>query len=217
MTPTGHSWTGVAGRLAVGGGPRVVSAPAEIGPGTSKPPTSTRPVVSRTEPVVGPLARAAELELRVREEVLRRERAEARAERAEGLADVARARTGLLEARAAAMAEALEAEATEREVLAETVRAGLAELADELRALRALAVAADERPVVGALDERTASPPGARPRTALDPSERMGELARGARELLAGGRLEAADEVIRGLEDAAARLRAQTPPPDDRR
>jgi hypothetical protein len=42
----------------------------------------------------------------------------------------------------------------------------------------------------------------------------MGELARGARELLAGGRLDAADEVIRGLEDAAERLRAQTPPPD---
>jgi hypothetical protein len=42
----------------------------------------------------------------------------------------------------------------------------------------------------------------------------MGELARGARELLAGGRLDAADEVIRGLEDAAERLRAQAPPPD---
>jgi hypothetical protein len=44
----------------------------------------------------------------------------------------------------------------------------------------------------------------------------MAELARGARELLAGGRIAAADEVIRGLEDAAARLRAQAdPPPPD--
>ncbi|MDO9409984.1 hypothetical protein [Patulibacter sp.] len=195
-----------------------MNGPAEVGPGTSKPPVSTATVVARGgEPVVGPLARAAELELRVREEVLRRERAEARAERAEGLADVARAQIELAEARAAAATDALLAEAREREVLAEAVRTGLSDLADELRALRALAVAADERPVVGALADREPVPPGSRPRSALDPSVRMGELARGARELLAGGRIEAADEVIRGLEDAAARLRAQAPSPDDQR
>ncbi|WP_320672922.1 hypothetical protein, partial [Patulibacter defluvii] len=60
----------------------------------------------------------------------------------------------------------------------------------------------------GALAE--AAPPA----VAGDDPRRLGELARGARELLAGGRLEAADEVIRGLEDAAERLRAQAPPSD---
>lgn len=165
-------------------------------------------------PSVGPLARAAELELRLREESLRRERAEARAQTAEALAEVAGARVALLEARAAATAGARAADVRERDALIATLRTGLTELGSELDALRRLAVAeppgaattAERRPV----DEEDRGP---RARTALDPSIRMGELARGARELLAGGRLEAADEVIRGLEDAAERLRAQAPPP----
>lgn len=172
-------------------------------------------MVSRTEPVVGPLARAAELELRVREEALRRERAEARAERAEGLAEVATARIALLEAQAAVAAEDRAEEAREREALAETVRRGLGELSDELRALRALAVEGDRLRTAAVPEADEDRAPAHRPRSALDPSVRMGELARGARELLAGGRIEAADEVIRGLEDAAARLRAQAPPPTD--
>ncbi|WP_022928493.1 hypothetical protein [Patulibacter americanus] len=189
-------------------------------------------------PGAGPLARAAELELRLREEVLRRERAESRAASAEALAEVAAARTALLEARAAQEAERRAEQDCGRDEVAATIRAGLRALRDELDALRPLAEAAarDAR----AADARSADRPSAgdpsvgsgggarasfdsaspgsdapRPtRPATDPSVRMGELARGARELLAGGRLDAADEVIRGLEDAAERLRAQAPPPD---
>lgn len=183
-------------------------------------------------PATGPLARAAELELRLREEVLRRERAEARAASAEALAEVAAARTALLEARAAQEAERRAEEDRGRDEVAATVRAGLRALRDELDALRPLAEAAareartaDGQPNDGrrggsgtgrhgtpapGTPAHDAAPRPTRPAT--DPSVRMGELARGARELLAGGRLDAADEVIRGLEDAAERLRAQAPP-----
>lgn len=168
--------------------------------------------VDHDAPAVGPLARAAELELRLREEALRRERAEARAQTAEALAEVAGARVALLEARAAATAGARAADVRERDALIATLRTGLTELGSELDALRRIAVA---DPPAGALAARLPASTGEGPsaRTALDPSIRMGELARGARELLAGGRLEAADEVIRGLEDAAERLRAQNPGP----
>ncbi|MEV4421798.1 hypothetical protein AB0L40_17705 [Patulibacter sp. NPDC049589] len=164
-------------------------------------------------PAAGPLARAAELELRLREESLRRERAEARAQNAEAMADVSSARVALLEARAAATAGARAADVRERDALIATLRRGLTELGEELDAVRALATTREEHrgPEAAFDDARRAI----RTRSALDPSIRMGELARGARELLAGGRLEAADEVIRGLEDAAERLRAQAPPATD--
>ncbi|WP_026912276.1 hypothetical protein [Patulibacter minatonensis] len=160
---------------------------------------------------VGPLARAAELELRLREEALRRERAEARAQNAEAMAEVASARVALLEARAAATAGARAADVRERDAMIATLRRGLHELGGELDAVRAVAVRHDRQRATAAEAPRIDAV-AVRSRSALDPSIRMGELARGARELLAGGRLEAADEVIRGLEDAAERLRAQAPP-----
>lgn len=205
----------------LGGGPgRAVAAPAGDGPAGPRTPT-TPATFSGT---VGPLARAAELELRLREEVLRRERAEARAQHAEALAEVAGARVAVLEARAVEVADERTTEAADRDAVVTALRDGLAEIAAELDALRGLATSAD-RDVSGARggtggDRDAGARAGAgedaapvRGRGALDPSVRMGELARGARELLAGGRLEAADEVIRGLEDAAARLRADAPPP----
>jgi hypothetical protein len=159
---------------------------------------------------VGPLARAAELELRLREEALRRERAEARAQNAEAMAEVASARVALLEARAAATAGARAADVRERDAMIATLRRGLHELGSELDAVRALAVRQEQRRAGQQVTAGSVAV-AVRTRSALDPSIRMGELARGARELLAGGRLEAADEVIRGLEDAAERLRAQAP------
>lgn len=103
---------------------------------------------------------------------------------------------------AARVAE-LELRLRERDGLVLLLRGGLAELAAELDALRLLATT----------PEAAGPARPSRARGPQDPSVRMGELARGARELLAGGRIDAADEVIRGLEDAAARLRAQSPPP----
>ena len=132
-----------------------------------------------TDPVAGPLARAAEFELR--------------------LGDARRAVATASERAAGAERErdaALAALADRDERLAQ-LREGLVALRGELGALRALLRADD------------ADAP-ARSGVAGDPA-RLGELARGARELLASGRLDAADEVIRGLEDAAARLRASTP------
>lgn len=163
---------------------------------------------------VGPLARAAELELRLREETLRRERAEARADHAESLADVAGARVARLEVELAAAEDARATAAAEHRAVVAALRRGLDEVDGELAALRGVAAQEATATVAGEIAEAARA---LRPRTDADPSVRMGELARGARELLAGGRLEAADEVIRGLEDAAARLRAQAPeaPPED--
>ncbi|MFA4929901.1 MAG: hypothetical protein WC558_15400, partial [Patulibacter sp.] len=63
-------------------------------------------------------------------------------------------------------------------------------------------------------DDAPVAASGADPaRPAVAPLD--GGLARSAQELLARGRLDVADEVIRGLEDAAARLRAQATPPID--
>lgn len=162
---------------------------------------------------VGPLARAAELELRLREETLRRERAEARAVHAESQAEIAGARVARLEARVAEAEDARATEAAEQQAVITALRRGLAEVGAELDALHGLAAEGAAATVAGEIAEAARA---LRPR-ATDPSIRMGELARGARELLAGGRIEAADEVIRGLEDAAERLRAQapTPPPED--
>lgn len=185
---------------------------APVGPRSSTP-------VATFAATVGPLARAAELELRLREETLRRERAEARAQHAEALAEVAGSRLALLESRVAAVADERAAETAQRDAVVTALRDGLAEVGAELDALRGLAASADRDATEGLRGKADAlrvpgdDRPPVRTRSALDPSVRMEELARGARELLAGGRLEAADEVIRGLEDAAQRLRAQTPPP----
>ncbi len=130
-------------------------------------------------PGAGPLARAAELELRLAE-----------ARRAQELAQ--RARTDA----EVALAEERRRGADRERRLGE-LRAGLLELAGDLDALREALVAASA--------EDAGAPP-AGPALAGDPA-RLGELARGARELLASGRIDAADEVIRGLESAASRLR----------
>jgi hypothetical protein len=130
-------------------------------------------------PGAGPLARAAELELRLAEA----RRAQERAERARADAEVA-----LTDERR---------RGADRERRLGELRAGLLELAGDLDALRAALVAAAD-------EDAPAAPPG--PALAGDPA-RLGELARDARELLASGRLDAADEVIRGLESAASRLR----------
>lgn len=135
----------------------------------------------------GPLARAAELRLRVAEEARARGRAEQR--------------LAVAEQRIAAH----ERLALEREQRLDALREGLTALRGELDGLREVVATlpAPEPPA------EPVEPPS--PLAGGDESRRLGELARGARELLAGGRLEAADEVIRGLEDAAARLRAQAP------
>jgi hypothetical protein len=199
-----------------GGAPgRAVGVPGGDAPAGPRTPTTAATFAG----TVGPLARAAELELRLREETLRRERAEARAQHAEALAEVAGSRLALLESRVAAAEDERAAESADRDAVVATLRDGLAEVGAELDALRGLAASADRAAVEaprGTADPRHGADEDAAPvrtRSALDPSIRMGELARGARELLAGGRIEAADEVIRGLEDAAARLRAQAPPP----
>lgn len=198
-----------------GGGPGRAVAPV-AGPSASTARAGERRVPGGPRgPVVygdavGPLARAAELELRLREEALRRERAEARAEHAESLADVVGARVARLEAELAAAEDARATEAAEHRAVVAALRRGLAEVGAELDALRGIAAQDTATGIVGEIAEAARA---LRPRSEADPSIRMGELARGARELLAGGRLEAADEVIRGLEDAAARLRAQAPEP----
>jgi hypothetical protein len=147
---------------------------------------------------------------------MRRQHAEARARAAEILAEAATARSAVLQAWAAEADEREARRASRRDELVRTLRAGLAELGAELDALRLLAGAGEAADAGGPLPgaARLGRPAG-RP-APVDPSTRMADLARGARELLAGGRIAAADEVIRGLEDAAARLRAQAdPPPPD--
>ncbi|WP_210492827.1 hypothetical protein [Patulibacter sp. SYSU D01012] len=150
---------------------------------------------------------AADLAQRLRDEAAARERAEARAAAAEALAQVAEARAELAEARAAVEGELRVSGDRARAEQLDALRGGLLALRAELDGLRRAAEAG-----AGVVPEPDAVP--ARPVVA-DPGVPLDELARGARELLAGGGLRRADDVIRGLEHAADRLRAQAPPPAD--
>lgn len=172
-----------------------------------------------------PPADAAELVLRLVEETARRQQAEARAEAASATAEAETARATLVDLRATAVQSIASVRARDGADRMEAMHHGLLALRTDLDGLRAAAEAAIaaatpaapnpgraeqpyERPVASpAVAERPSAPPAAPAVAPLD-----ADVARSARELLTRGRLDVADEVIRGLEDAAARLRAQAPP-----
>jgi hypothetical protein len=193
-------------------------------------------------PDATPTADAAELVLRLVEETARRQRAEARAEAATATAEAETARAALVDLRATAVQSiasvrardgsdriaamhqgllALRADLDGLRAAAEAAFAGpalagdpgLAESPAPGRPVDALAASGETRTAAGEPAPETAASPGGSSATASSPTGP--DLARSARELLARGRLDVADEVIRGLEDAAARLRAQVPPPTD--
>lgn len=191
----------------------------------------------------GASADPTELALRLVEETARRQQAEARADTATATADAETARAALAGLRATTVQSIASVRSRDRVDRMAAMHEGLLALRDDLAGLRAAVVAAvaagaaaeapatvpavapapasqapaaqtpdasGDRPVV----TQTPEAPGDRP--AVAPAAGLSaELARSAQELLARGRLEVADEVIRGLEDAAARLRAQVPPGDD--
>jgi hypothetical protein len=157
-------------------------------------------------------ADAVALARRLADETARRQQAEARADTATATAEAETARAALVGLRATAVQGIASVQARDRADRMTAIHQGLLALRSDLDGLRAVAEAAIEagtRPVRPAprAEERRSS--GAAP-SPLGP-----DLARSAQELLARGRLDVADEVIRGLEDAAARLRAQSPPSVD--
>lgn len=178
----------------------------------------------RTEPTPGadaPSTDATELALRLVEETTRRQQAEAIAETATATADAETARATLVDLRATAVQSIASVQARDRAERMTAMHQGLLALRSDLDGLRAAAEAtfAAATPDPGLAARPTAvapvapvppSPSPVRPVMPLAP-----ELAKSAQELLARGRLDVADDVIRGLEDAAARLRAQTPAPAD--
>lgn len=169
---------------------------------------------------------ATDLALRLVEETARRQQAEALAETATATADAETARATLVDLRASAVRSIASVQAQDRAARMTAMHQGLLALRNDLDGLRAAAEAAIAGAGPGpapdgrdrtAPDGVAATPgdaavraPAASPASALAP-----ELTRSAQELLAKGRLDVADEVIRGLEDAAARLRAQAPAPVD--
>ncbi len=171
-----------------------------------------------------PLADATDLALRLVEETARRQQAEARAETATATAEAETARAALVGLRATAVQSIASVQARDRADRMAAMHQGLTALRSDLDGLRAAAEAAiaagalTDRPstAVAAQPEPEPEPDPAEPveRSVPSPVSPIGsDLARSAQELLARGRLDVADEVIRGLEDAAARLRAQAPPP----
>lgn len=180
--------------------------------------TEAATVSEQTEPTPAPPADATELALRLVEETARRQQAEALAETATATADAETARATLVDLRASAVQSIASVQAHDRAQRMAAMHQGLLALRSDLDGLRAAAEAA----IAGAAapgtpepdDESSAEAP---PRTpaAGSVSPIVPELARSAQELLARGRLDVADDVIRGLEDAAARLRAQAPAPAD--
>ncbi len=144
-------------------------------------------------------------------ETARRQQAEARADTATATAEAETARAALVGLRATAVQGIASVQARDRADRMAAIHHGLTALRDDLDGLRAVAEAAI------AAGRATPAPLTSAARIA-EPSEPPPfgpDLARSAQELLAQGRLDVADEVIRGLEDAAARLRAQAPPPSD--
>lgn len=176
----------------------------------------------RTAGTDAPPADATELALRLVEETARRQQAEALAETATATADAETARASLVDLRASAVQSIASVQARDRAERMAAMHQGLLALRTDLDGLRAAAEAAI---AAGALASDTVArstpmaplglvPPSEAP--AAKPAARLApELTQSAQELLARGRLGVADEVIRGLEDAAARLRAQTPAPAD--
>ena len=168
-------------------------------------------------PAAGPPADATELALRLVEETARRQQAEARADTAAATAEAETARAALVGLRATAVQSIASVQARDRADRMEAIHHGLLALRGDLEGLRAAAVAAIHAataPGAPGGSRAVAGDPVAH--EAAAPSSPLGDdLARSAQELLARGRLDVADEVIRGLEDAAARLRAQAPPPAD--
>ncbi len=184
---------------------------------------------------------AAELMLRLVEETARRQQAEALAETATATAEAETARAALVDLRATAVQSIAAVRARDRADRMEAMHQGLLALRTDLDGLRAVAEAAiaaapsvapavEDRPAVvvepaAATTPPAATDPPAPAESTAEATEPSGtpvaapsrpiapDLARSAQELLARGRLDVADEVIRGLEDAAARLRAQAPPP----
>lgn len=195
--------------------------------------TETPAVNERTEPTRG--ADATELALRLVEETTRRQQAEALAETATATADAETARATLVDLRATAVQSIASVQARDRAERMAAMHQGLLALRSDLDGLRAAAEAAiaDGALATGTVARPTAvaplapvassqvpaalsQVPAANQAPAASPVARLApDLAKSAQELLARGRLDVADDVIRGLEDAAARLRAQTPPPAD--
>lgn len=167
-----------------------------------------------------PVADAADLALRLVEETARRQQAEARADTAAATAEAETARAALVGLRATAVQSIASVQARDRADRMAAMHQGLLALRSDLDGLRAAAEAAI---AAGALTDRPravetpeSEPQQTRTASAPSPVSPIGpDLARGAQELLARGRLDVADEVIRGLEDAAARLRSQAPAPTD--
>lgn len=169
-----------------------------------------------TPPATAPPADATELALRLVEETARRRQAEALAETATATADAETARATLVDLRASAVQSIASVQAHDRAARMAAMHQGLLALRSDLDGLRAgaeAAIAASAAPAAPA--EPTAAETPAQTPAASAVSPLVPELARSAQELLARGRLDVADEVIRGLEDAAARLRAQAPAPAD--
>lgn len=165
-------------------------------------------------------ADATELALRLVEETARRQQAEALAETATATADAETARATLVDLRASAVQSIASVQAQDRAQRMAAMHQGLLALRTDLDGLRAAAEAALAGVTAPAPATAEAEAPSAvedPPRTPATGSVApiVPELARSAQELLARGRLDVADEVIRGLEDAAARLRAQAPAPAD--
>lgn len=164
-----------------------------------------------------PPADATELALRLVEETVRRQQAEALAETATATADAETARAALVGLRASAVQSIATVQARDRAERMAAMHEGLLALRSDLDGLRAAAEAAlgagtsTEAPQATP-DPAEQSSPGSGP-AAVSPIG--ADLARSAQELLTRERIDVADDVIRGLEDAAARLRAQAPPPTD--
>lgn len=165
---------------------------------------------------------ATELALRLVEETARRQQAEALAETATATADAETARATLVDLRASAVQSIASVQAQDRAQRMAAMHQGLLALRTDLDGLRAAAEAAiagvtGPAPAAAPAEAEAPSAVEDQPRTPATGSVApiVPELARSAQELLARGRLDVADEVIRGLEDAAARLRAQAPEPVD--